>query len=94
MSIFRTLEHQAQGLGDRPALVVVDVVKGFTDPACPLGSPADDVVAANVALIQKAGVGSAGPDDQSSVRRKRNKARMVKTSTKISNAAISPDTAA
>lgn len=52
MSIFRTLEHQAQGLGDRPALVVVDVVKGFTDPACPLGSPADDVVAANVALME------------------------------------------
>ena len=52
MSIFRTLEHQTQGLGDRPALVVVDVVKGFTDPACPLGSPADDVVAANVALME------------------------------------------
>lgn len=53
-----------------------------------------EIPAANVALMQKAGIGSAGPDDQSSVRRKRNKARMVKTSTKISNAAISPDTAA
>ena len=52
MSIYRTLEHRAQGLGDRPALVVVDVVKGFTDPACPLGSPADDVVAANVSLME------------------------------------------
>jgi nicotinamidase-related amidase len=34
------------GLGSKPALVLVDVIKGFTDPACTLGSEADSVVAA------------------------------------------------
>ncbi len=40
------LHYQSLGLGKRPALVLVDVIKGFTDPACPLGSEADSVVAA------------------------------------------------
>ena len=40
------LERRSQGLGQNPALVVVDVINGFTDPACPLGSESDDVVAA------------------------------------------------
>jgi len=48
----RTLEHHPLGLGKRPALIVVDVVKGFTDPACPLGSEADSVVAANCTLME------------------------------------------
>lgn len=48
----RTLEHHPLGLGKRPALIVVDVVKGFTDPACPLGSQADSVVAANCTLME------------------------------------------
>jgi len=39
------------GMGQRPALIVVDVVVGFTDPACPLGSEADAVVQANVELM-------------------------------------------
>jgi len=51
MKPIRTLERQSQGLGQRPALVVVDIVKGFTDPTCPLGSEADDVVAANITLM-------------------------------------------
>lgn len=38
------LDHRSLGLGDRPALVLVDVINGFTDPACPLGSAADSVV--------------------------------------------------
>jgi nicotinamidase-related amidase len=38
-------------MGHRPALIVVDVVAGFTDPACPLGSEADAVVRANVELM-------------------------------------------
>lgn len=48
----RALERSAQGLGQRPALIIVDVINGFTDPKCPLGSEADEVVAANVALMQ------------------------------------------
>ena len=51
MSERKALERIDAGIGDLPALVVVDVVKGFTDPTCPLGSEADEVVAANVALM-------------------------------------------
>jgi nicotinamidase-related amidase len=45
------LERQLQGLGKRPALVLVDMIHGFTDPACPLGSEADAVVQANLVLL-------------------------------------------
>lgn len=45
------LDRQSLGLGRRPALVLVDLIRGFTDPACPLGSPADDVVEANRRLL-------------------------------------------
>ena len=45
------LERQSQGLGSRPALLLVDMIKGFTDPDCALGSAADDVVAANLQLL-------------------------------------------
>lgn len=34
------------GFGERPALLVVDMIRGFTDPAFPLGSTVDDQVAA------------------------------------------------
>jgi len=45
------LERASQGLGQRPALVLVDIIRGFTDPDCPLGSEADDVVEANRKLL-------------------------------------------
>ena len=45
------LQRQSLGLGHRPALVLVDMIRGFTDPACPLGSDADDVVQANQQLL-------------------------------------------
>jgi len=45
------LERNTLGLGIAPALIVVDMIKGFTDPACPLGSDCPDVVAANVRLL-------------------------------------------
>ena len=45
------LDRKSQGLGHRPALVVVDMINGFTDPACPLGSEADSVVRANQELL-------------------------------------------
>ena len=51
MSQRNALERVNGGMGQRSALIVVDVVVGFTDPACPLGSEADDVVQANVELI-------------------------------------------
>jgi maleamate amidohydrolase len=45
------LERNSLGLGVKPALVVVDMIRGFTDPACPLGCDCPDVVAANAALL-------------------------------------------
>ncbi|CAO5246655.1 Maleamate amidohydrolase [Frankia sp. AgKG'84/4] len=47
------------GWGQRPAVVVVDLIRGFTDPACPLGGELSDVVAATgelVAAARSAGV--------------------------------------
>ena len=45
------LQRRSLGLGERPALVLVDVIRGFTDPACPLGSEADSVVDACRVLL-------------------------------------------
>ena len=46
------LERNSLGLGLAPALIVVDMIKGFTDPACALGSDCPEVVAANASLLQ------------------------------------------
>ena len=51
MSDRKALERIDGGVGQNPALIIVDVVMGFTDPACPLGSEADAVVAANIELM-------------------------------------------
>jgi nicotinamidase-related amidase len=45
------LERHSAQPGRRPALVLVDMINAFTDPASPLGSEADDVVAANARLL-------------------------------------------
>ncbi|MHA6797051.1 isochorismatase family protein [Pseudonocardia bannensis] len=54
-------EHYAvRGLGGRlrpgarPAVVVVDLIRGFTDPACPPGSDLDAVVAATRQVLDVA----------------------------------------
>ncbi|TKB46078.1 isochorismatase family protein [Thalassotalea mangrovi] len=39
------------GLLHRPALIVVDMINGFTDPKCPLGSYCPEVVAHNAELL-------------------------------------------
>lgn len=39
------------GFGRRPALLVIDLVNGFTDPTSPLGSDLDAVVAATRRLV-------------------------------------------
>jgi len=46
------LERNSLGLGRKPALIVVDMINGFTDPECPLGYSCPDVVAANASLLQ------------------------------------------
>lgn len=46
------LERNGLGLGSKPALIVVDMIRGFTDPACPLGCACPEVVAANKQLLQ------------------------------------------
>lgn len=45
------LERRAQQLGRRPALVLVDMIEGFTNPECALGSEAGSVVAACATLL-------------------------------------------
>lgn len=45
------LDRVSSTVGQRPALILVDMMKGFTDPACPLGSEAKAVVGANAALL-------------------------------------------
>ena len=42
------------GAGSRPALVVVDLVNGFTDPASPLWCDADAAVAAAEDQLRRA----------------------------------------
>jgi maleamate amidohydrolase len=45
------LDREAQGLGNRPALLIVDIINSFTDPDCPLGSESGEVVEANRLLL-------------------------------------------
>ena len=45
------LERNQLGLGRKPALILVDMIRGFTDPACPLGCSCPEVVAANATLL-------------------------------------------
>ena len=45
------LQQNRLGLSTSPALLVVDMINGFTDPECPLGSHCPEVVAANIELI-------------------------------------------
>ncbi len=47
------LQRNVIGLGKRPALVLVDVINGFTNPVCPLGSESDSVVSACRALLDE-----------------------------------------
>ncbi len=45
------LQRRSVELGARPALLLVDMIRGFTDPKCPLGSACAEVVAANAQLL-------------------------------------------
>lgn len=45
------LQRKDLGLGQCPALLLVDMVRGFTDPACPLGAESGSVIAANQVLL-------------------------------------------
>ena len=47
----QALAREAQGLGRCPALLIVDVINGFTDPTSPLGSESASVVEANRHLM-------------------------------------------
>ena len=45
------LQHNQLGLAQSPALLVVDMINGFTNPDSPLGTHCPDVVAANIELL-------------------------------------------
>jgi maleamate amidohydrolase len=46
------LDRKSLPFGRRPALILVDLMLGFTDPACPLGSESRTVIEANLALLE------------------------------------------
>ena len=47
------LKSNATGLGSAPALVVVDMCRGFIDPSSPLGFKCDELIQANIILVNK-----------------------------------------
>ena len=47
------LESNSTGLGSAPALVVVDMCRGFIDPSSPLGFKCDELIQANIILVNK-----------------------------------------
>lgn len=47
------LSRRQLGLGARPALVLVDLINAFTDPACPLGSENSAVVDASAGVLAR-----------------------------------------
>ena len=47
------LESHSTGIGDYPALVVVDMCKAFIDSSSPLGFECDELIQANINLINK-----------------------------------------
>jgi nicotinamidase-related amidase len=46
------LERSSATMGKKPALVLVDMIDGFTSSACALGTDCPDVVAANAQLLE------------------------------------------
>jgi nicotinamidase-related amidase len=47
------LESHPTGIGSSPALVVVDMCRGFIDPTSPLGFECDELIEANIRLVNK-----------------------------------------
>ena len=47
------LVSTSTGIGSSPALVVVDMCRGFIDPSSPLGFECKEVIKANIKLVQK-----------------------------------------
>ncbi len=42
------------GFGERPALMIIDMIKGFTDPTMPLGAPLESQIEAQRPLLEVA----------------------------------------
>ncbi len=42
------------GFGERPALMIIDMIKGFTDPSMPLGAPLESQIEAQRPLLELA----------------------------------------
>jgi len=49
----RDLETHSTGIGDHPALVIVDMCKGFLDPTSPIGFECPELIHSNIKLVQK-----------------------------------------
>ena len=49
----KDLESHSTGIGNSPALVVVDMCKGFIDSSSPLGFECSELIDSNIQLVQK-----------------------------------------
>ena len=49
----KNLESHSTGIGNSPALVVVDMCKGFIDSSSPLGFECSELIDSNIQLVQK-----------------------------------------
>ena len=49
----KDIESCSTGVGNSPALVVVDMCKGFVDPSSPLGFDCPELVTSNIHLVKK-----------------------------------------
>ena len=49
----KDIESCSTGVGNSPALVVVDMCKGFVDPSSPLGFDCPELVTSNIQLVKK-----------------------------------------
>jgi hypothetical protein len=50
------LQRNQLGLVGTPALLLIDMIEGFTDPSCPLGSDSERAVAAASSGMSRCGV--------------------------------------
>ena len=49
----KDLESYSTGIGKSPALIIVDMCKGFIDPSSPLGFDCPELIASNIKLVKE-----------------------------------------
>ena len=49
----KDIESYSTGIGKSPALIIVDMCKGFIDPSSPLGFNCPELIASNIKLVKE-----------------------------------------